>query len=149
MKRDRAGVLAPPPLLFVAGFATAFALRDGPTQIPGGVVAGAILAAASLALAGWGVREMHRAKTHVDPYQPTTAIVSTGPYRYSRNPLYVAMTLAYVSASLWTGTPEALVALPIVLVALHFGVIRREERYLEAKFGELYRDYKTRVRRWI
>ena len=149
MAHDRPGVIAPPPLIFLAGFAVAWAFRGEATEIPHGVVIGAVLALASFALVSWGFLEMRKAKTHVDPYKPTTAIVTTGPYRFSRNPLYIALTLAYLSASIWTGTPEAFLALPVVLVVLQQGVIKREERYLEGKFGDLYRAYKARVRRWV
>ena len=91
---------------------------------------------------------MLRARTNIDPYKPATALVTGGPYRFTRNPIYVAMTLLYVGAALSFRIIPALILLPIALLLLQFGVIRREERYLEAKFGDRYRQYRSRVRRW-
>jgi len=113
------------------------------------VIGGAVLIVIAFALLLWGAATMLRAKTHVDPYQPTTAIVTNGPFRFTRNPLYVAMTIIYIGVALWLGSTTAYLFLPLVHLALHFGVVRREERYLEAKFGDEYRAYCARVRRWI
>ena len=92
---------------------------------------------------------MTAAGTNVNPTLPTTAIVSSGPFRFSRNPLYVALNLFYVGISLvintWWG---AVVWVPLLLV-MHFGVILREERYLDRKFGEPYREYRAKVRRYL
>jgi protein-S-isoprenylcysteine O-methyltransferase Ste14 len=92
---------------------------------------------------------LSRAKTTFDVRKPTSAIVTNGPYRFSRNPSYVSLTLLYggiacLVNSLWV----LLMVVPAVTV-MHFGVIKREERYLEAKFGDEYREYKTTVRRWV
>jgi len=91
---------------------------------------------------------MLRARTNIDPYKPSTALVTGGPYRFTRNPIYVAMTLLYVGAALSFRIIPALILLPVALLLLQFGVIRREERYLEAKFGDRYREYRSSVRRW-
>jgi protein-S-isoprenylcysteine O-methyltransferase Ste14 len=104
---------------------------------------------AAVILIAWGITTMLRAHTHVDPFQPTTALVMTGPFRFTRNPLYLAMTIGYVSASLWSASMVSLAVLPLALAILHVGVIRREERYLDTKFGEAYRQYRGHVRRWI
>lgn len=92
---------------------------------------------------------MRRAGTNVDPYHPTTAIVEAGPYRYTRNPLYVGMALIYSGISARANALPAALLLPAVLHLVDRGVIRREERYLEGKFGDEYLRYKGRVRRWI
>ena len=92
---------------------------------------------------------MLRAHTNIDPSRPATALVTSGTFRISRNPLYLSMVLLYVGAALSYRLTAALVMLPIALILLHFGVIRREERYLEGKFGDQYRDYRSHVRRWI
>ncbi len=112
-------------------------------------VMGVTLAVASGLTAQWGSRTMHRAGTNVLPSKPTLAIVTNGPFRYSRNPLYLANAIFYLGLSLVFNAvwPLALFV-PMVLV-IHWGIIRREERYLEAKFGEAYLAYKARVRRWI
>jgi protein-S-isoprenylcysteine O-methyltransferase Ste14 len=90
-----------------------------------------------------------RAGTPVPPYRPTTRFVGTGPYRYTRNPDYIGQTLTYVGIALAVNSWWPLVPLPLVLLAVHFGVVRREERYLEKRFGQEYRDYMARTRRWL
>ena len=90
-----------------------------------------------------------RAKTTHNVRQPTTTIVADGVFRYSRNPMYLSLTLLYLGiASLFNSLWMLLLILP-VLVVVQLGVIAREERYLERKFGEEYLRYKARVRRWI
>ncbi len=92
---------------------------------------------------------MERAGTNVNPREPTTALVVSGPFRFSRNPLYVALTLMYAGLAVVANAFWVLVLLVPVLLVLHSGVVRREERYLEAKFGEAYRQYRARVRRYL
>jgi len=92
---------------------------------------------------------MKRAGTNVRPDQPTLAIVTDGPFRYTRNPLYLASTGLYLAVTLLVNALWPVVLLPLILVVLHWGVIRREERYLETKFGEPYRAYRASVRRWL
>jgi protein-S-isoprenylcysteine O-methyltransferase Ste14 len=75
--------------------------------------------------------------------------VATGPFRFSRNPLYVALTLIYVGLALLTNALWVLVLIVPVLLLMHYGVVRREERYLEAKFGDAYRAYRSSVRRYL
>jgi protein-S-isoprenylcysteine O-methyltransferase Ste14 len=147
-KRDRAGVIAPPPLIFAVFFFLGWFGR-GLLPRAQSVIGGAVLVLVAASIIAWGATTMLRAHTHVDPYQPTTALVTTGPFRFSRNPLYLSMTIGYVSASLWTASMTSLALLPLAIVILHFGVIRREERYLEGKFGDAYSEYCARVRRWV
>ena len=96
-----------------------------------------------------GFREMSRAGTNVDPYRPATTVVTGGPYRFTRNPMYVGFTLMYVGISAWTNALLPILLLPAVQQLMRRGVIEREERYLERKFGDDYLRYKARVRRWI
>jgi len=110
---------------------------------------GGAVALLSAALAKWGEKTMRRAGTNIKPSQPTTAIVQDGPFRFSRNPLYVSLTLFYIGVALIFNTLIPLLLLPLLLAVVHFGIIRREERYLEARFGDQYRQYCARVRRWI
>ena len=85
----------------------------------------------------------------MDPYKPATTIVTGGPFRYTRNPLYLSMTLIYGGiAALANALPAALL-LPIVLRLMRRSVIEREECYLERKFGDEYIEYKVRTPRWI
>ena len=151
--RDNAGVVAPPPLIFalplIAGLAASW-MRQLPI-FPGtaGLWAGIALVVAGLGLIGAGVIEFRQARTAVVPYSPTTAIVSSGPFRFTRNPLYVGFVLIYVGSSLGANTFWPFFLLPLALVVLQRGVIEREERYLERKFGSEYLEYKARVRRWV
>jgi protein-S-isoprenylcysteine O-methyltransferase Ste14 len=94
-------------------------------------------------------KAMKRAGTNIRPDQPTLAIVTDGPFRVSRNPMYLASTGLYLAVTLLFNAVWPLVLLPLMLIALHWGVIRREERYLEAKFGAPYREYQSRVPRWL
>jgi protein-S-isoprenylcysteine O-methyltransferase Ste14 len=85
----------------------------------------------------------------VSPYKPTSALVVDGPYRYSRNPIYLADALIYIGISVVIDTLWPILLLPIALAVLQQGVIAREERYLERKFGDQYRQYQASVRRWL
>jgi protein-S-isoprenylcysteine O-methyltransferase Ste14 len=92
---------------------------------------------------------MQAAGTNVNPALPTTAIVASGPFRFSRNPLYLALTLLYLGLTLAFNTWWGIVVLIPVLIIMHRGVVLREERYLEQKFGETYRHYRSKVRRYL
>ena len=152
-RADNPGVVAPPPLIYAVALAAGLlANRLRPTPLlPGALskVLGWPLVAGGISLGLWGFREMRRAGTNVDPYHPTTAIVEAGPYAFTRNPLYVGMALIYFGKSARANALPAALLLPVVLHLVDRGVIKREERYLEGKFGEEYLQYKGRVRRWI
>jgi protein-S-isoprenylcysteine O-methyltransferase Ste14 len=90
-----------------------------------------------------------RWRSTIDPYRPTTALVQSGPYRFSRNPIYVAFVLAEAGLGLAFGWWWALGLSPAVALALDVRVVRREEAYLDGKFGQAYQDYRGRVRRWL
>ena len=92
---------------------------------------------------------MHGAGTNTSPLKPAITLVNSGPYRFCRNPLYVAMTLLFVGLTLLVNSWWGVFLLVPLTLLLHFGVVRREERYLEQKFGEKYRNYRLRVRRYI
>jgi protein-S-isoprenylcysteine O-methyltransferase Ste14 len=110
---------------------------------------GVFLIAASGALAIPAKRAMRRAGTNINPKLPATAMVTDGPFRYTRNPLYLSLAALYAGLALLIGAVWPLVWLVPLMILVHWGVVRREERYLEAKFGDAYRAYKARVRRWI
>jgi protein-S-isoprenylcysteine O-methyltransferase Ste14 len=93
--------------------------------------------------------QLARARTAFDARKPTTTIVSDGAFQYSRNPTYLALTLLYVGFALVLGSPWVLLMVVPAVALTQWGVVLREERYLEAKFGEAYRRYKTNVRRWL
>ncbi len=150
---DRSGVRVPPPLIYIAGFLAGLALETALPigDLPSGaaLACGAVGVAVWLALDGWATLLFQRAKTSVVPMRPSTALVASGPYRLTRNPMYVGMAFLYAGLALAFGVIWALVFLPLVLLVVDRAVIAREERYLEAKFGEAYRAYKGRVRRWL
>ena len=151
--RDNAGVVAPPPLIFGSIFIVALFIersRPFPLLPPGtGTLFGLLLIIAGAALAAWGALTFSRAKTAIIPTGSTTKIVSEGPYRFTRNPIYVGLTLAYTGGAFASNSYWPLILLPIVLVIMQRGVIYREEAYLERKFGGEYITYKERVRRWL
>lgn len=96
-----------------------------------------------------GIYVFRRAGTPVDPHKSTTHIVTSGPFRFTRNPLYVSLTLLYLGLTLIFNLAWAMILLPLAVLILHNGVILREERYLAGKFGDEYLAYKSRVRRWL
>jgi protein-S-isoprenylcysteine O-methyltransferase Ste14 len=152
--RDHANVRFFPPLAYVApmaaGLAMHFAFSD--RFLPQGWVqlaAGLPLIVASVLLAAWGSMTMRRAGTTVDASSPTTAIVVRGPFRFSRNPLYLSLTVLYLGIAVLANALWVMALLPIALVSITVGVIAREESYLERKFGTEYISYKSRVRRWL
>jgi len=155
--RDIAGVVARPPLIYggallfggVAGRLLPVLAwpPDWPTE--GARIAGLLLLAIGILLLAAGVMQFRRHGTPVPTDQPTTALVTTGVYGLSRNPLYLALTAIYLGIGLLLPSLPVLVLILPVLVVMRYGVIAREERYLENKFGESYRAYKARVRRWV
>jgi protein-S-isoprenylcysteine O-methyltransferase Ste14 len=151
---DTPGVVAPPPVLFGFVFGIAMLLNWAHAiaipLIPTGLEwPGNTLLWISGLIALWATFFMGRAKTTVNPLRPTTALVTSGPYRFSRNPLSVSLVVLYIGLAFRINTLWPLLLLVPLLVIFHFGVIQREERYLEGKFGQTYRDYCATVRRWI
>jgi protein-S-isoprenylcysteine O-methyltransferase Ste14 len=150
---DRPRILAPPPLIFGIFFAAGYGLDRLMPAAPFAAAQwtwiGSILFVAALVLAGAAIGLFLRARTHVEPWKPATTLVIAGPYRRSRNPMYVAAALAHAGAALVLDLPWTLGLLAPALVAIHCGVVRREERYLAARFGDGYADYCRAVRRWL
>ena len=154
---DRPGVAIKPPILFLGALALGFVLDSIlPLSLTSGPVAawtlraiGLLLALIGAALLTASMRAFKRAGTNVPTWMPATAVVTDGPYRWSRNPIYIALLLIYAGIAFIFGEPWLLLLLPAVVAVLHWGVVAREERYLEAKFGPAYLGYKTAVRRWL
>lgn len=150
---DRPGIVIPPPLIYIGGLALGLrldrAILPSPMRVPGGTLAGWLLIAAGtvVGVSGAVMFRMHR--TGVLPHRPATSVVQDGPYRFTRNPMYLGMTLAYLGISLLLAKWWPLATLPLVIWAMHPLVILREERYLSARFGGEYDEYRSRVRRWI
>ncbi len=150
---DNPGVIILPPLLYGIAFAVVLALRwFWPMPIFDNADAlwpGLALVMLAVVIALWGRSTLLAAGTNVSPSLPTTAIVTSGPFRFSRNPLYMALTLLYLGLTLAVNTWWGIVVLIPLLILMHRGVILREERYLEAKFGESYRKYCSKVGRYL
>jgi protein-S-isoprenylcysteine O-methyltransferase Ste14 len=113
------------------------------------VVAGVALLVLGLSLGAWALIAFRAVRTSPNPWTPTQALALRGPYRFSRNPMYLGFNALYAGGAILTRMGWPLLLLPIVLVAVHRLVIIREEAYLERKFGQAYRDYVGRVRRWV
>lgn len=114
-----------------------------------GLAAGLSAVALGIALVAVSSRTFHRADTDEAWAEPTSVIVSHGPYGRSRNPMYVGATVVFVGVALAVNTLWLFAALPLLVLYFRFGLILREERYLERRFGAEYLDYRSRVRRWI
>ncbi len=152
---DVAGVIALPPLIFL-GFLAAAAVLEAVVPLPvlaahafPRYLAGAALAAGGFVMIAMGTRRFQAAGTNIPPSLPTTALVVDGIYRRTRNPLYLGTTLVYLGLGVAAGSIWAIVLVVPLLWVINTGVVAREERYLERKFGDAYRAYKARVRRWV
>lgn len=153
--KDNAGVWFPPPLIYVLALGLAWAInaRAGPVGLDSWprtfLAIGTLLVLLGFALILWAFGNFRRAGTAILPVRSTTQIVERGPYVFTRNPMYLGMTAVYTGIALAFALDWAVILLPGVLAVVYLYVIRKEERYLSAKFGQEYLDYKKRVRRWI
>ncbi len=151
--RDAPGVIAPPPIIYALALLLGFALEAVlPSPELGGALRiplGAVLLALGLGLAAAFFSAFRHAGTPVDVRRATTTLVTSGPYRLSRNPGYLSLALLYAAIAILADAPWALAALAPALIVVDRGVIAREERYLERKFGEQYLRYKATTRRWL
>ena len=153
--RDTSGVGFPPPLLYAGAFVAGFGahrllpVRLWPEPAAIETVLGWGLLAAGVLLAASAAYLFHRAGTTPNPTKPTTALVIWGPYRFTRNPMYVGLAAVYLGGTLLLNDAWPIALFPVVIALVRRRVIAREEAYLERKFGDEYRAYKARVRRWI
>jgi protein-S-isoprenylcysteine O-methyltransferase Ste14 len=151
-KRETAGVIAPPPIIYLALLGLGFALEG---LLPGAELpawaqwVGAVVIVVGVALMLSFELAFKRVGTNANPYRPSTALATDGPYRFSRNPAYLGMAITYVGIALAAEAPWTLVMLVPATLVVQYGVILREERYLERLFGEEYLTYKRTTRRWI
>jgi protein-S-isoprenylcysteine O-methyltransferase Ste14 len=151
---DTSNVTIRPPiawaLAIVAGVAAnwLYPWRFVLESIPRVWVGGTVLAL-GVALAAWAIVTMHKTGTRVETYKPTTTIVANGPYRLTRNPIYIGMFLGQIGLAIGLDNLWLLVMLVPFGLVIRYGVIAREEAYLERKFGSIYLDYKSRTRRWL
>jgi protein-S-isoprenylcysteine O-methyltransferase Ste14 len=151
-----AGVVARPPLLFLAGLLlglVADRLLPWPFTVPGPDLvhwmSGGSIILVGAALAAAGIRNFSRASTPVPTNQPTRALVTTGIHGWTRNPIYLGMFLIYGGIGIAAQSPWTLILTLPLAITIHYGVVAREERYLETKFGAAYCAYRTSVRRWL
>ena len=119
-----------------------------PASVPR-VSIGAALFVAAFAFAIWAIATIRGAGSRVETTMPTTVIVSSGPYRFTRNPIYLAMLLGLIALAIGFDTAWILITLVPFYLVIRYGVIAREEAYLERKFGSAYMGYKSSVRRWL
>jgi protein-S-isoprenylcysteine O-methyltransferase Ste14 len=150
---DHSGVVVPPPAIYVAFFLVGVGLqRYVPVPrlpIGTGRDLGAVLVLLWLVLTTWSFARFWTSGTSVIPVRPTTALVIEGPYRFTRNPMYLGMLLLYTGVACWFGMVWPLLLAPVLTWVIGVSVIGREERYLTRKFGDEYRRYQLRVRRWL
>lgn len=153
---ETAGVLAPPPLIYLGFLVIGLALEflvvrtqglDMPTSLRWTVVA--IFAFSGIAAIAAAVLRFLRAGTPPPPSRPTTAFVAQGIYRFTRNPMYLGMTLIYCAVAVAADAPVVFWMLIPLSMTIHYGVVLREERYMAGKFGAAYIDYTNTVPRWL
>ncbi|HEN8704694.1 MULTISPECIES: isoprenylcysteine carboxylmethyltransferase family protein [unclassified Pseudomonas] len=152
---DSAGVRLPPPFIYLGALLLGLAADRLVALSYFGidrwllVATGALLFAAGAVMMLAAAGLFRRLGTNIPPSRPTTLIATTGPYRWTRNPMYLGMALVYAGIAVGFDGAIALALLPLVLIVIQKQVIAREERYLESKFGDDYRRYKAEVRRWL
>ena len=151
---DTAQVVIRPPLAWglavIAGLALNWftPLPFLPVDLPAGWL-GTMVFVLALALAAWAIATITRAGSSVPTNQPTTTIVESGPYRFTRNPIYLGMLLSLIGLAIAFDNFWLLMMLVPFALVIRYGVVAREEAYLERKFGVVYRGYRSRVRRWL
>ena len=154
--RNTAGVIAPPPLLALGAVVLGLLLDHvAPAYVltlllslDARIILGVELMVAGLALVIMARRSFLAAGTNVEPWKPSTTVVATGVFAWLRNPMYVGGTAALIGLAILLASDWMVVTTVVMVLVLHFGVVQREERYLEAKFGDAYRNYKARVSRY-
>lgn len=150
---DNAGVRVPPPLIYVVIFGLGLLLHllAPLTFLPRwpARVAALFFLGCYLLLFGWSYRLFRRAGTSLVPVVPSNALVVRGPYRFTRNPMYLSLLCLYLAVALWFGIIWAIILAPLVVLTVQRLAISKEERYLERQFGDSYRQYRAQVRRWM
>jgi protein-S-isoprenylcysteine O-methyltransferase Ste14 len=153
---SNAGVRFPPPFLFINAFLAGWMLDRywhalplsrflGSARVPFGLTALAL----GVVLATWGVMTFRRAKTAINPHLSASQLVTHGPYRFTRNPMYTGLTLQYLGGAALINSVWPIIVLPVAILILVQTVISREEMYLSDAFGAEYAGYAASVRRWL
>lgn len=151
--KDNPGVIAIPPLIYLAFLLTGLALDYfSPVAVLPDLVqytAGFAFIALSGVIIAFTIPQFRKARTNFSPFKPATTLIIGGPFRFSRNPAYLSLGLLYAGIGVTADNLWMLGLLVPTLMAMHYGVISREEQYLESKFGDEYLRYKASVRRWL
>ena len=147
-------VRVPPPLYYGAAFATGMALPNTGTALTfntsaATIAVGVSVMAAGVGLTAAGIAQVRRARTTIVPHRPVATLLTRGVYRISRNPMYTGLAIAYLGGAVLVGSWWPLLTWPLALLAVRVLVIGPEERYLTARFGQPYLDYRSHTRRWI
>ena len=155
-KQDAPNPVAVPPVIWAVALALAILLEwlAPPGFLPPPLsiiptVIGTALVLLGLGLAIAGARTFRAAKTNLDPRRPALVLVEHGPYRLTRNPIYVGLLFGFLGIGLIASLDWTIPLLPALWLALHHGVVLREEAYLSRRFGEDYDNYRARTRRWL
>ncbi len=147
------GIRLHPPAIYAISILAGIGLdKLRPLAMPAGLhgrLYGGCIVAVAVAIALWSLHRFYRANTDVRPDRPDRALLTSGPYRYTRNPLYITLSLVQLAAAVWLNNLWILLALPLSVFVITRYAIAREERYLEKLFGRDYLEYKARVRRWF
>ena len=147
-------LIAPPPVMYIGALLLGVAIHVlSPMAILPATYTHAVLGGVLLLISGtfarWAFLTMRRLGTTANPRKPSEALATDGPFRISRNPIYVAMTGLHIGLAFLVNSAWLLMLLPPLLIFMQWGVILREERYLTGKFGDEYTAYSSRVRRWL
>ena len=156
LEEDSAQVKFPPPFVYIGFLLTGMLLDRLSGRTPDFIpvldwimVAGGIAALAGIFFMVAGNGRFRKLGNNVEPWKHANQIVSSGIYRFTRNPMYLGMALLYLGLALWFRSSWAVILLPVVILVIRTQVIAREERYLAKKFGDEYLSYKAKVRRWL
>lgn len=158
MNEPRGPNIRVPPAFFVGGFLIGLWLEGAVARVPFAsspataralIPIGGTIALLGLAFSLWGIATFQRAHTTMFPFEPAKALVQRGPYRFTRNPMYVGGAVSYIGIAVAMNVVWPILLLPLVLWALYHFVIRVEENYLTQRFGDAYIEYRKRVRRWL
>lgn len=155
MSKDHPGVIAPPPLIYLGFLLAGWAIERFGVELTLGLATdwrrglALVLIVGGLLIDGVAAGQFRRLGTPPEPWKPTTALATGGLYRFSRNPIYVGFAVTYLGFAVAMDSPVALGLLVPCLIVIDRFVIAREERYLEGRFGDAFRAYRTGVRRWL
>ena len=150
---DSAGIMVPPPLIYLTGLVLGYGLGVffpiAFLPFVPALILGVIVLLVGLLIASSAIRTFRRHRTTTLPTRPAVALVQDGPFRFTRNPMYVSLGISYAGLALMVDSLWSLLLLIPVVLAINYYVIVREEKYLTREFGDEYRSYRAKVRRWI